>query len=111
MPSPDGQSIDARADALDEFVAHSVHRDENRGRHAAFAGRAKPRAHRRFRRVGEVRVGQHDHVILGSAQSLDALALAGRRLVDVARDRGRSHETHRLDIGMSEDAIDGDLSP
>jgi hypothetical protein len=49
------------------------HRD--RDRHAALAGRAVRRADQRIDRLLEVGVGHHDHVVLGAAERLHALAV------------------------------------
>ena len=59
-------------------------------------------------RVGcdlEVGVGQHDGVVFRAAERLHALAVLGRRLVDVSRDRRRAHERNRLDAGVREDRV------
>ena len=59
----------------------------------------------------EVRIGQHDRVILGAAQRLHALAVARARLVDVLRDRRRADERDRLHVGCASSASTASLSP
>jgi len=60
-----------------------AHQDRHRNGHAALAGRAVRRADQRIDRLLEVRVGHHDHVILGPAERLHALARLGAAPVDV----------------------------
>ena len=65
--------------------------------------------HRRVGRHVDVGVGQHDHVVLGAAERLHALAVLGAGLVDVPRDRRRADEADRGDVGMLEHPVDRDL--
>ena len=80
---------------------------QNRDRHAALPGRAVGRAHRRIGGEVEVGVWQDDHVVLGAAERLHALAVPRSRLVDVPRDWRRSHEADRLDARVRKDRLDG----
>ncbi len=57
----------------------------------------------------QVGVGHHDHVVLGAAEALCALAVRGRARVDVLRDVGAADEADRLDLGVLEDRVDGFL--
>ena len=66
----------------------------------------------RHRGVGghvDVGVGQHDHVVLRTAERLHALAVPGPGLVDVAGDRRGADERDGLDVGVLEHAIDRHL--
>ena len=81
-------------------------RHRHRDRHAALAGRAVGRAHQGIDRLVDVGVGHDDHVVLGAAQRLAALAGARRGLVDVAGDRRRADEADRGDVGMVEERVD-----
>ena len=100
---------EARGDGIDERVRHGTDRDDRGDRHAALAGRAV--AGRDGGIGGHVDVGvrQHDHVVLGPAEGLDALAVPRAGLVDVAGDRGRADEAHGRDVRVLEDPVDGDL--
>ena len=80
------------------------HRD--RDRHAALAGRTIGRAHQRIDRLVEIGIGHDDHVVLGAAQRLAALAGAGGGLIDVAGDRRRADEADGRDIGRVQDGVD-----
>ncbi len=53
----------------------------------------------------EVRVGQHQHVLFAPPSALHPLAVARGGLVDVSRDRGRSHERDRRDVRMPEQGV------
>ena len=92
-----------------EPVTDVADRDDDRDRHAPLAGRAEPGIDRGIGREVEVGVGQHDHVVLRTAERLHALPGARSRFVDVARDRGRADERDRLDVGVREQPIDRDL--
>ena len=51
-------------------------------------------------------VGHDDHVVLGSAEGLDALAGPRRALVDDLRHGGRADERDGVDAGVREDPLD-----
>ena len=103
VPGPDLDLGQPRPDRLDERVGDVAHRDDRRDRHAPLARRAVGRRHGRVGGHVDVGVGQHEHVVLGAAQRLDALAVAGARLVDVAGDRRRADERDGRDVGVVED--------
>src|SRR5207244_3695736 len=94
---PDPDLGEPAPDRLDERVGHAADGDDDRDRHAPLAGRAVRGADCRVGRHPDVRVGQDDHVVLRPAQRLDALAVTGSGLVDVARDRRRADERDRRD--------------
>ena len=48
-------------------------------------------------------------MVLGAAEGLDALPVAGAGLVDVPRDRRRADERDGRDVRVLEDRIDRDL--
>ena len=52
------------------------------------------------------RVGHHDHMVLGAAERLHALAGVRGPLVDDPRDRGRPDERHRVDPRVLKDPLD-----
>ena len=79
------------------------HRD--RDGHAAFAGRTVRRGDGSVRRRVDVGVRQHNHVVLGAAECLDALSVSSRTFVDAARDRRGPHERDRLDVRVFDQAI------
>ena len=101
-------------DALDEPGAQAVrglladrHRDADR--HAALACAAVARADQRVDGLVEVGVGHHDHVVLGAAEALRALAVRRGGRVDVLRDVGAADEADGLDVGVAQDGVDGFL--
>ena len=81
------------------------HRDGYR--HAAFAGAAVAGADQRVDGLVEVRVGHHDHVVLGTAEALRALAVGCGIRVDVVGDVGAADEADRFDVGVVQDSVDG----
>ena len=112
-----GLGVEAVADAqlvdpLDEPGAQAVrglladgHRDADR--HAALAGAAVAGADQCVDGLVEVGVGHHDHVVLGAAEALRALAVGRRGRVDVLRDVGAADEADGLDVGVVQDGVDG----
>ena len=103
----DAQRFDARLQDIDQLVGNFVaDADTDRDCHAAFAGGTVGRAHERVGDVFEVGIGQDQHVILGAAHGLAALAVGGGGGVDVFRDRGRANETDRLDARVVQQCID-----
>src|SRR3546814_14129784 len=64
------------------------------------------RSHQVGHDLVEVRVGQHDAVVLGPAHALHALAVRGAARVDLLGDVGGADEAHRLDQRMGEDRFD-----
>ena len=107
VPGPDLDLGDALGDGLDKAVADATDRHDRGDRHAPLAGGAVAGGDRRVGGHVEVRVGKHDHVILGATERLDALAVARARLVDVACDRRRADEGDRGDVRVLEEAVDG----
>ena len=96
-------------DRLDERIGHVADRHDHADRHAALAGGAVGGRDGGIGGHLDVGVGQHDHVVLGAAERLDALAVLRAGLVDVARDRRRTDEAHGRDVGMLEDPVDRHL--
>ena len=109
MPSPTFTFGIRSLIAVDQRVGDVADRDDHRDRHAALAGRAVAGRDGRVGGHVDVGVGQHDHVVLRPAERLAALAVRGRRLVDVLRDRRRADERDRRDVGMLEQRVDRDL--
>ena len=100
---------DALLDLVDELVGDRFAGEHDGDGHAPLAGRAVRGADRGVGGHVEVGVGQHEHVVLGAAEGLDALAVLGAGLVDVLGDRRRADEADGGDVGVLEDAVDGDL--
>ena len=104
---PDLQRLDLRHQLLDQPVRGLLaDRHGHRDRHAALAGRAVGRAHQRADRHVDVGVGHDDRVVLGAAERLHALAVRGAGRVDVARDRCRADEAHRLHLRVGQQRVD-----
>ena len=94
----DLEALDARDELLHQHVGGLLadrHRD--RDRHAALAGRAVAGADQRIDRLVHVGVRHHDHVVLGAAEALHALAVRAAGRIDVFGDRRRADEADRLD--------------
>ena len=106
---PDLDLGQALLDGLDQRLGHVAHGDHRGDGHAALAGGAVAGADGRVGGHVDVGVGQHDHVVLGAAQRLDALAVLRAGLVDVARDGRRADEGDGRDVRVLEEAIDGHL--
>ena len=87
-------------------VVRLADRDDDRARHAALAGRAEGRADDAVDGLVDHRVGHDDHVVLGAAERLHALAGLRRALVDDLRDRRRADERDRVDARVVEDPLD-----
>ena len=100
---------DALLDLVDQRVGDRVAGEHDGDRHAPLAGRAVGGADRGVGGHVEVGVGQHEHVVLGAAERLHALAVLGAGLVDVLGDRRGADEADRGDVGVLEDAVDGHL--
>ena len=98
-----------RLDLVDQFVGDRVAGQHDRDGHASLAGRTVCGADCGVGGHVEIGVGQHQHVVLGPAEGLHALAVLRAGLVDVPGDRRRSDEADGRDVGVLEDAIDGDL--
>ena len=96
-------------DGADQRIGHVADRHDHRDRHAALAGGAVGGGDGGIGGHLDVRVGQHDHVVLRAAQRLDALAVGRSGLVDVLRDRRRADEADGRDVGVLEDAVDRHL--
>ena len=96
---------DPGGDRVDEVVGDGAHRHDDRDGHAALAGRAVGGGDGSVGRGIDVGVGQHDHVVLRTAERLHPLAVPRAGLIDVARDRRAADERHRVDIGMGEDRV------
>ena len=104
---PDPQGFDPRDQLLEQSVGGLLaDRHRHRDRHAALAGRAVAGADQRIDRLVHVRIGHHDHVILGAAEALHALAVGGAGCVDVFRDRRGADEADRLDAAIVEQRVD-----
>ena len=72
----DLQLLDAGHQLFDQPVGGLVaHRHRHRNRHAAFARRAVAGADQRVGRLIHIGVGHDDHVVLGAAKALHALAV------------------------------------
>src|SRR5690606_14449337 len=101
--------LGALADLLHQFVADGADRHDRGDRHAALAGRAVGGGDRGVGGRVQVGVREHQHVVLGAAEGLHALAVGGGGGVDVAGDRGGADEGDGLDVGVLQEAVDGHL--
>ena len=108
-PSPVRRRAIRSAILLDELVGDAPDGDHRGDRHAALPRRAEAGVDRGVGREVEVGVGKHHHVVLRAAQGLHALAVRGAGLVDVPGDGRGADERHRLDVGVFEQPVDGDL--
>ena len=95
-----------RHKAVRRLVANRQHR---RDRHAALAGRAIGRAHRRVDSLVHIGVGHDDHVVLRPAQRLHPLAVRTATRIDILADRRRADKADGTDIGMIENRVDSFL--
>ena len=103
----DLQALDARDQLVHQPVGRVLaDRHGDRDRHAALAGRAVAGADQRIDGLVHVGVGHDDHVVLGAAEALRALAVRRRPRIDVLRDRRGADEADRLDVGIVEDRVD-----
>ncbi len=93
-------------DPGDQRLGDVAHGHHHRDRHAPLAGRPEPGVHGGVGSEVEVRVRQDHHVVLGAAEGLDALAVAGPGLVDVLGDRGRADERDRLHVRVGQQRVD-----
>ncbi len=100
---------DAVGDLADQLVVDRVGREQDADRHAPLAGRTVRGADGRVGGHVEVGVGEHEHVVLGAAEGLHALAVRRPGLVDVLGDRRGADEADRRDVGMLEQPVDGHL--
>src|SRR5690606_9071412 len=78
---PDPQAGHPLTDLGDELVGDRLHREHHGDRHAAFTGGAVAGVDGGVGDEVEVGVGQHEHVVLRTAQRLHPLAVRGGRLV------------------------------
>src|SRR5829696_796838 len=96
-PVADPQRFGGRAQRADQLLVRLADRDHDRAGHAALARGAERRADDAVDGLVDHRVGHHDHVVLGPAQRLHALARGGGALVDDPRHGGRADEGDRVD--------------
>ena len=102
----DLQLLDAGHQLFDQAVGGFLaHRDGHGDGHAAFARRAVTGTDQRVRRLVQIGVGHDDHVVLGAAKALHALALRTAGPVDVFGNRGRADKADRLDHRVVEDRV------
>ena len=89
--------------AVDERVGGVADRDDRRDRHAPLAGRAVARRDRGVGGQVDVGVGQDDHVVLGAAERLHALAVARARS---RRCSGRSASSRRSETAATSGCVE-----
>ena len=103
----DLQFLDPRDQLFDQAVGGFVaHRHGDRDCHAAFARSPIARTDQRVGGLVHVGIRHDDHVVLGPAKALHALAGRAATGIDVFRDRSGADEAHRLDHLVVEDRID-----
>ena len=105
----DDQLLHPKLDRFNKRIGDLSDSYDHGNSHAALSGRPVGGRHGGIGGQVQVSVGQDDHMVLSSTQGLDPLRLGGARRVDVASDRGGSHETERRNVGVFEEPVDGDL--
>ena len=106
----DLQALDPRDQLAEQSVGGLLaDRHRHRNRHAAFAGRAVAGADQRVDRLVHVGVGHDNHVVLGAAEALHALAVGAAGRIDVFGDGRRADEADGLDTVVGEQRVDGFL--
>ena len=104
--SPDIQVRQPLGEFFDQGIGEPIaHGDRDRDRHAALTGRTIGGSYQCLGGSVEVCIRHHHHVILGAAQRLHALVIGNAARLDVARDRGRSHETQRRNLRMIQQRV------
>ena len=94
----------------DKPVGRVIANRQHRGnRHAAFASRSVGRAHGRINRLIHIGIRHDDHVVLGTAQRLNTLAVGTAARIDIFADRGRADKADRRHIKVIEKRIDSFL--
>src|SRR5207245_72393 len=78
-----------------QLPSNATHGHYRRDRHAAFASRTVARPDQSVSCKFQIRIGQHDGVILRAAKRLHALTISGTGFVDVFSNRRRADERHR----------------
>ncbi len=101
----DGQRGGPLLDLLDQRVGGVADGHHDGDRHAALTGRTVRGVDRGVRGEVQVRVRQDQHVVLGAAEGLDALAVGRARGVDVAGDGGGADEGDGGDVRVLQDAV------
>ncbi|MDT4854606.1 hypothetical protein FQZ97_889180 [compost metagenome] len=94
------QLVNARQQFLDQLVANVTHRHGNGDGHAALARGTVSRTDQCISGLIQIGVRHDDHVVLGTAQGLNALAALSRFTMNVLSNRGRAYERNGLDIRM-----------
>ena len=105
IPSPTRSAAVASSSGRHQAIVRLADGDHHRARHAALPGRPERRPDDSRHGLVDHRVGHHDHVVLGAAQRLHALARLGGPLVDDPRHRRRAHERDGVDARVVEDAL------
>ena len=95
-------------DGLDERVMDVTDGDQGGDGHAALSGAAVAGRNGGICGHADVGVGQHEHVVLGTAQRLDTLARTRPALVDLLGRGRRADERDGRDVRMLGQAADGD---
>ncbi len=85
--------------------------DHNRDRHAPLPRRSVTGGHGGVGGQLHIGVGEDHHVVLGTTECLDPLAIPCPRLVDVTGDRCGADKAHRRDVGVLQDGVHRHLVP
>jgi len=105
----DAQLLHAGANGVDERIGAVADGDRDGDRHAPLAGRSVRGGYGGVRGEVDIRVGQHDQVVLGAAERLHTLSVRGGRLVHVPGDGRGPHEADGLHIGVLEQPVHGHM--
>ena len=95
---PDLQAACPLGQPGDEFVSDITDQNRHADGHATFAGTAVTRANERIHGFVQIGIGHNHHVVLGAAESLNALAVAGAFFVDQIGNRSRADKTQRHNV-------------
>ena len=99
----------ALGDLCDQWISNITNGDECRDRHAALASGAEAGVNSGVCSEVEISIRKDDHVVLGTAESLDALTVRGTRLVYVLGNWRRTNERDALDVWVRQQRINSDL--
>ena len=94
-----------RGQRRQQLVGGAADGDRGRAGHAALARAPEGRIHQAGDRVAEVGIGQHEHVVLGPAGRLHALAVLGAGLEDVLGHRRGTDERDGANLGVRQQRV------
>ncbi len=106
----DAQGAHHRRELCDQRISRRIAHDDGDGdRHATLARRAVAGTDQCIGGLFKIGIWHHDHVVLGAAQCLHALAAGGAARIDVFGNRRGANETHGAHLRMIQQRIHGHL--